>query len=300
MQTVNLTDDLQFSRIIHGLWRLSDWKLTKEQTLALTEQCLDLGITTFDHADIYGDYTCEERFGEALALKPSLRESMQIVTKTGIKLKSSKFPERKINFYDTSKEHIVKSTEQSLRNLQTDYVDVLLIHRPDPFMNPEEVAEAFIQLKEEGKVRHFGVSNFKRSQFDMLQSYLPFSLVTNQIEISPTYLDHFDQGTIEQCQQHKIAPMAWSPLGGGKIFTADDERSVRVRSKLEEIGAEIGATSLDQVAYAWLLAHPANIMPIVGSGKIERVQAAVDAMNLKMDRMQWFQVLESSKGRPVD
>ncbi|MBM7704705.1 aldo/keto reductase [Metabacillus iocasae] len=300
MQTVKLTDDLQFSRIIHGLWRLSDWGLTNEQTLALTEQCLELGITTFDHADIYGDYTCEERFGEALALKPSLRDSMQIVTKTGIKLKSSKFPDRKINFYDTSKEHIVKSAEQSLRNLRTDYVDVLLIHRPDPFMNPEEVAEAFIQLKEQGKVRHFGVSNFKRSQFDMLQAHLPFSLVTNQIEVSPTYLDHFDLGTIEQCQQHKIAPMAWSPLGGGSIFTADDERSVRVRAKLEEVGAELGAASLDQVAYAWLLAHPAMIMPIVGSGKIERIQSAVDALDLNMNRMQWFQILESSKGRPVD
>ncbi|TYR79839.1 aldo/keto reductase family oxidoreductase [Priestia megaterium] len=300
MQYVQLTDDLRFSRIIHGLWRLSDWNLSTDQTLALMEQCLDRGITTFDHADIYGNYSCESLFGQALAQKPSLRDSMQIVTKCGIKLTSEKYPERKINFYDTSKKHIIQSANQSLINLNTDYVDVLLIHRPDPFMNPEEVAEAFIQLKEEGKVRYFGVSNFKRSQFDMLQAFLPFSLVTNQLEISPTYLNHFDEGTIEQCQQHKLAPMAWSPLGGGAIFTATDERSTRVRKKLEEIGAEIGAQSIDQVAYTWLLSHPANIMPIVGSGRIERIESAVNALELNMTRMQWFQILEASKGRPVD
>lgn len=300
MQYVQLAEDLKFSRIIHGLWRLADWNLSTSDTQTLIEQCLEKGITTFDHADIYGDYSCEGLFGQALAQKPSLRESMQLVTKCGIKLTSDKYPERKINFYDTSKQHIINSANQSLKNLNTDYVDVLLIHRPDPFMDPQEVADAFIQLKEEGKVRYFGVSNFKRSQFDLLQSFLPFPLITNQIEISPTYLNHFEEGTIEQCQQHKIAPMAWSPLGGGSIFTAEDERSIRVRNKLIEIGEEIGAKSLDQVAYAWLLAHPATIMPIVGSGKMNRIDAAIDALDLKMNRMQWFQILETSKGRPVD
>ncbi|MGK0698136.1 oxidoreductase [Priestia aryabhattai] len=290
MQYVQLAEDLKFSRIIHGLWRLADWNLSTSDTQTLIEQCLEKGITTFDHADIYGDYSCEGLFGQALAQKPSLRESMQLVTKCGIKLTSDKYPERKINFYDTSKQHIINSANQSLKNLNTDYVDVLLIHRPDPFMNPQEVADAFIQLKEEGKVRYFGVSNFKRSQFDLLQSFLPFPLITNQIEISPTYLNHFEEGTIEQCQQHKIAPMAWSPLGGGSIFTAEDERSIRVRNKLIEIGEEIGAKSLDQVAYAWLLAHPATIMPIVGSGKMNRIDAAIDALDLEMNRMQWFQI----------
>ncbi|MBY6086267.1 aldo/keto reductase [Priestia flexa] len=300
MQYIKLAEDLKFSRIIHGLWRLADWNLSTNDTQTLIEQCLDRGITTFDHADIYGNYSCEKLFGQALAQKPSLRESMQLVTKCGIKLTSDKYPERKINFYDTSKEHIINSANQSLKNLNTDYVDVLLLHRPDPFMDPQEVADAFIQLKEEGKVRYFGVSNFKRSQFDLLQSFLPFSLITNQIEVSPTYLNHFEEGTIEQCQQHKIAPMAWSPLGGGSIFTAEDERSIRVRNKLTEIGEEIGAKSLDQVVYAWLLAHPATIMPIVGSGKMNRIDVAIQALDLKVNRMQWFQILEASKGRPVD
>lgn len=300
MQYIKLAEDLKFSRIIHGLWRLADWNLSTNDTQTLIEQCLDRGITTFDHADIYGNYSCEKLFGQALAQKPSLRESMQLVTKCGIKLTSDKYPERKINFYDTSKEHIINSANQSLKNLNTDYIDVLLLHRPDPFMDPQEVADAFIQLKEEGKVSYFGVSNFKRSQFDLLQSFLPFSLITNQIEVSPTYLNHFEEGTIEQCQQHKIAPMAWSPLGGGSIFTAEDERSIRVRNKLTEIGEEIGAKSLDQVVYAWLLAHPATIMPIVGSGKMNRIDVAIQALDLKVNRMQWFQILEASKGRPVD
>ncbi|WP_144593620.1 aldo/keto reductase [Priestia flexa] len=300
MQYIKLAEDLKFSRIIHGLWRLADWNLSTNDTQTLIEQCLDRGITTFDHADIYGNYSCEKLFGQALAQKPSLRESMQLVTKCGIKLMSDKYPERKINFYDTSKEHIINSANESLKNLNTDYIDVLLLHRPDPFMDPQEVADAFIQLKEEGKVRYFGVSNFKRSQFDLLQSFLPFSLITNQIEVSPTYLNHFEEGTIEQCQQHKIAPMAWSPLGGGSIFTAEDERSIRVRNKLTEIGEEIGAKSLDQVVYAWLLAHPATIMPIVGSGKMNRIDVAIQALDLKVNRMQWFQILEASKGRPVD
>lgn len=300
MQYIKLAEDLKFSRIIHGLWRLADWNLSTNDTQTLIEQCLDRGITTFDHADIYGNYSCEKLFGQALAQKPSLRESMQLVTKCGIKLTSDKYPERKINFYDTSKEHIINSANQSLKNLNTDYIDVLLLHRPDAFMDPQEVADAFIQLKEEGKVRYFGVSNFKRSQFDLLQSFLPFSLITNQIEVSPTYLNHFEEGTIEQCQQHKIAPMAWSPLGGGSIFTAEDERSIRVRNKLTEIGEEIGAKSLDQVVYAWLLAHPATIMPIVGSGKMNRIDVAIQALDLKVNRMQWFQILEASKGRPVD
>lgn len=165
MQYIKLAEDLKFSRIIHGLWRLADWNLSTNDTQTLIEQCLDRGITTFDHADIYGNYSCEKLFGQALAQKPSLRESMQLVTKCGIKLTSDKYPERKINFYDTSKEHIINSANQSLKNLNTDYIDVLLLHRPDPFMDPQEVADAFIQLKEEGKVRYFGVSNFKRSGF---------------------------------------------------------------------------------------------------------------------------------------
>lgn len=299
MERVQLKEDLQFSRIIHGLWRLADWKQSDQETLALLEQCLELGITTFDNADIYGDYSCEELFGKALALKPELREKMELVTKCDIKLLSDQRPEHGIKHYDTSKKHIIWSAENSLKKLGVDSIDVLLIHRPDPLMDPAEVAEAFRQLKQDGKVKHFGVSNFLPSQFDMLSSYLDEPLVTNQIEISVTHLEEFHKGSIDKCLEKRIAPMAWSPLAGGRIFSGDDERSTRVRQTLEKIAGEVGAASIDQVMYAWLLRHPANIMPIVGSGKIERVKSAVEALNINLTREQWFDIWTSSLGHEV-
>jgi len=299
MERVQLKEDLQFSRIIHGLWRLADWKQSDQETLALLEQCLELGITTFDNADIYGDYSCEELFGKALALKPELREKMELVTKCDIKLLSDQRPEHGIKHYDTSKKHIIWSAENSLKKLGVENIDVLLIHRPDPLMDPAEVAEAFRQLKQEGKVKHFGVSNFLPSQFDMLSSYLDEPLVTNQIEISVTHLEEFHNGSIDKCLEKRIAPMAWSPLAGGRIFSGDDEKSTRVRQTLEKIAGEVGAASIDQVMYAWLLRHPANIMPIVGSGKIERVKSAVEALNINLTREQWFDIWTSSLGHEV-
>jgi len=190
--------------------------------------------------------------------------------------------------------------ENSLKNLNTDYIDVLLIHRPDPFMNPEEVAEAFTTLRNEGKVLEFGVSNFKPSQFRLLSTYLDFPLVTNQIEISPLYLEHFDLGTIEQCQQYKVAPMAWSPLAGGRLFHYQDERTIRVKNTLEKIREEVGAAAIDHVAYAWLLAHPVKIIPVVGSSQFDRIKVAVEALDIKLSREQWFEIWINAIGRDVD
>lgn len=300
MERVKLNDNLEFSRIVQGIWRLAEWKMTSKEILELVEKCMDIGITTFDHADIYGDYTCESLFGNAIALKPEVREKMQIVTKCGIKLISQNRPEHKIKYYDTSKEHIIKSVNNSLQNLQTDYIDVLLIHRPDPFMNPEEVAEAFSKLKKEGKVLNFGVSNFKPSQFNMLSSYLEFPLVTNQIEISVMNLQGFQDGSIDQCLEKRILPMAWSPLSGGKIFNLKDERTNRLQETLQKIGTELGVNSIDVIMYAWLLNHPSKIIPIVGSGKIDRIKAAVEATNINLTTQQWFHILESSTGKEVD
>jgi predicted oxidoreductase len=299
MERVQLTEDLSFSKVIQGFWRLAEWNYKKEELLSFIEQCLELGITTFDHADIYGNNTCEDIFGDALSLKPELRQNMQIVTKCGIKPISNKYPEHKIKHYDTSKEHIIRSVENSLRNLRTEYIDVLLIHRPDPYMNPEEVAEAFSQLKQEGKVKHFGVSNFSPSQFNMLSSYLDFPLVTNQIEISVMHLVPFLDGTIDHCLENRIAPMAWSPLSGGKIFYSNEEKAIRIKQTLQKIASEIGAASIDQVMLAWLLHHPARIMPIIGSGKLDRIKAAVEAANLSITRQQWFEIWQSSMGHEV-
>lgn len=299
MQTVQLSEQVSFSRIVHGMWRLREWGMDKQELLQLIEECMEMGITTFDHADIYGDYSCEDLFGQALRLKPSLRSSIQIVTKCGIKLRSAKYPEHLVNHYDTSKEHIIRSVENSLLHFGTDYVDTLLIHRPDPFMDPAEVAEAFAQLKQEGKVLEFGVSNFLPSQMELLASYLDMPLVTNQLEISIMQFEHFEKGTIEKCQEKRIAPMAWSPLAGGSIFSASTERAVRVKKTLEEIKEEIGADSIDEVMYAWLLAHPAKIMPIVGSGKLERIRTAAQAVKLTLSRQQWFRMYVSSLGHNV-
>ena len=294
MKRIQLTDNLELSRIIQGHWRLANWELSSRELLKLTEQCLELGVTSFDHADIYGNYTCESLFGDALALKPSLRQSMEIISKCGIKLMSDKYPERKLKTYDYSYEHIVNSVENSLRNLRTDYLDVLLLHRPSPFFNPEEVAKAFSDLKREGKVLHFGVSNFSAGQFDMLNSYAEEKLVTNQVEISPYCLDHFENGNMDFFLKERIKPMAWSPLAGGRLLDPQTETGKAIFKVLSEIAKELNLEQIDQVIYAWLLKHPAGIMPIVGTSRIERVKSAVDALNIDLSHEQWFRIYAST------
>ena len=296
MDIIKLRDDLEFSRIVHGYWRLMDWNISDNELVKLIEEVYDLGITTVDHADIYGNFSCEEKFGNALKLKKGLREKLQIVTKCGIKFPSVNRPENKSHCYDTSKEHIINSAERSLKNFNTDYLDLLLIHRVDALLNPEEVAEAFTRLKNQGKVRYFGVSNFLPSQFNMLNSYLDDSLVTNQIEVSPLCLDAFENGTLDLMLEKRVKPMAWSPLAGGRLFKGNDERAIRVQKALNKIKEEVSANDIDEVAYAWLLMHPSKIMPIVGSGKLDRIKAAIRATEIKLTRDQWFEIYVASRG----
>ncbi|MCM3762217.1 aldo/keto reductase family oxidoreductase [Alkalihalobacillus oceani] len=299
MERIKLAEELSFSRLVYGLWRLANWKQSSGQTLDLLKYVYEQGITTFDHADIYGSYTCEELFGAALAKEPSLRQKIEIVTKCGIVLPSPQRPAHKTHHYNTSKSHIIASVEQSLKNLQTDYIDVLLIHRPDPLMNPVEVAEAFETLKKDGKVRYFGVSNFKSDQLTMLQSYVSEKLVTNQVELSPLVLENIEDGTLNACLENRLAPMIWSPLAGGKLFSDMSEKGVRVRETLTEVQKEIGAGSIDEVAYAWTLRHPAKTMPIIGTQKKERIQAAIQALQYELTLDQWFAILHSSLGHEV-
>ena len=289
----------QLSEFIQGYWRLAEWNMSAAQRLDFLKQHLELGITSVDHADIYGNYSCEQLFGEALALEPSLRQQLEIVTKCDIKLLSAKYPQRTVKHYDTSAAHIFASVETSSKNLNTDYLDLLLIHRPDPLMNADEVAETFVQLKASGKVRHFGVSNFTPYQFDLLQSRLGFSLVTNQVEVNPVNMFALDDGTLDQMQMKRIRPMIWSALGGGSVFTAQTEQANRLRTVLSNISEELGGAGLDQVIYAWLLKLPSQPLPIIGSGNIARVRAAVAAKELSLTREQWFQIWEASKGHEV-
>ncbi len=292
---IQLHPDLEFSRLVHGYWRLEEWGLTDQQLLTLIHENLEMGITTVDHADIYGDYCCEGLFGRALKLEPTLRDKLEIVTKCGIKLMSDKYPERKLKHYDYSVDHIVHSVEQSLRNLATDRIDLLLLHRPSPFFDPQEVVKAFDQLKTQGKVLFFGVSNFTARQFEMLQAHWDGPMVTNQLEISPYCLDSFQDGNLDFLQKEDIKPMAWSPLGGGKIFNPSDTKGARLLEALNKVGHELHCP-LSQVIYQWILKHPARILPVIGSGKSNRIKEAVAALALEMTLEQWFEIYEASLG----
>lgn len=291
-------DGPTFSRIIPGLMRSNEWGLDAAGLRDWIKAALDMGMTTFDHADIYGSYTNEARFGEALKLEPSLRDKMEIVTKCDIMLLSENRPNTYVHHYDTSKAHILASAEQSLKNLNTDVIDVLLIHRPDPLMHPAEIAEALGELLKAGKIRYAGVSNFTPSQFDMLQQFCDFPLVTNQVEFSPLFMEPMHDGTFDKCIMTQSAPMIWSPMAGGRLFTGGDERANRVRDALAKIGEEVNAPA-DQVALAWMMMHPSQPMPVMGTGKLERLQSAVDALNVTLDRQQWFTIWEASAGHEV-
>ncbi len=286
-----------FSRIIAGAWR---WNNIPSSTIeVLINTALDEGITTFDHADIYGDYGNETTFGEVLARQPQLAKKMQLVTKCGIKLTSSKKPEHRVKHYDSSKEHIIKSAETSLRLLHVDHIDLLLIHRPDFLMDIHEVADAFGQLKQQGKVLHFGVSNFTTSQYDLLQSALPFPLVTNQVELSLFCTSALFDGTIEQLYKQRASVMAWSPLGGGRTFTAEDEVTRRIREKTTELSSKYNGATTTQIFLAWILKHPSNIFPVIGTSKPERLREAAASINVKLDTQDWYEMLKAVRGTDV-
>lgn len=285
----------EFSRLVMGYWRLMEWNMSARQLASFIEEHVDLGITTADHADIYGGYQCEAAFGDAMRLVPHLRQKMEIVTKCGIATTAN--PGHVLGHYITDKSHIISSADSSLQKLATDYLDLLLIHRPDPLMDADEVAEAFTSLHQSGKVRHFGVSNFTPAQFSLLQSRLPFTLATNQVEISPVHQPTILDGTLDQCQQLRIHPMAWSCLGGGSLF--NDEAFQPLRDELRAVGDELGAETIEQVVYAWVMRLPAKPLPIIGSGKIERVRSAIHSLSLDMNRQQWFRIRKAALGYDV-
>jgi predicted oxidoreductase len=291
---------MTYSKIIAGTMKWGVWgaKFTTATYEQMIRDCIAVGVTTFDHADIYGDYTTEEEFGKVLQEQPSLREQMQLITKCGIQMVSANRPHHKIKSYDTSYEHIIESVERSLKNLSTDYIDCLLIHRPDPLFYADEVAKAFEQLKQQGKVLQFGVSNFRKWQVDLLRSRFPITV--NQVECSLLHLEPFGDGTLDQCQQHGMTAMVWSPMGGGNLFVTDDddERNKRIIA-VANILAEKYATGADVILLSWLMTHPANILPVLGTSKIERVHAAVAATLLKLEREEWFMLWRASTGREV-
>ncbi|MFZ4464189.1 MAG: aldo/keto reductase [Bacteroidales bacterium] len=299
MNKVSLTNNFGLSRIVHGQMRMGEWNMSIHELSMLMDQLVEMGISSFDHADIYGNYSCEAILGEVLQLNKGLRNKIEIVTKCGIKLISDKFPERKVKYYDYSYEHIIASVNNSLKNFGTDHIDLLLLHRPAPFFDPEIAAEAFTILKNEGKVLHFGVSNFTPCQFEMLNKFTEEKLVTNQVEISPYCLEHFENGNMDFFLKENIKPMAWSPVAGGKLLNPDDEKGLRVLDALKQLSKELNVAQLDKVIYAWLLKHPATILPVIGTGNIGRIRMAVDALDLDMTLEQWYTIYIAALGKDL-
>lgn len=290
--------DIELSRLVYGAWRLDDAEDTSSAHVReKIDLCLSQGITSFDHADIYGDYRCEAIFGNAIKNDNSLRKDIQLISKCDIALLSDKFPDRRVKFYDTSAQYITTSVEQSLSNLSTDYLDLLLIHRPDPFMDAAETASALDALVDSGKVRGVGVSNFGPWDWKLIQKHMKHPLLTNQVEMSLLNRESFVDGTLAAMQTDEITPMAWSPLAGGQLFknSAATQRLAPIFKRI----CDAQNTSIDHVALAWLLAHPANILPVVGTNNPERIKHLSDALNLDIDRETWFELWTAAEGQEV-
>lgn len=291
--------DISLSRVVFGGMRLPDPRHPDPRAIAgLIDHALSLGITTFDHADIYGEYAVEEAFGAGLAAWAGERERIELVTKCDIMLPVAARPAHRLKHYDTSAAHVRESVERSLRNFGTEYVDLLLLHRPDPLLAADETASALTALVESGKVRAIGVSNFAPHQVDLLQSRLDLPLSANQVELSVLATDALGDGSLDHAQQHRYVPMAWSPLGGGGLFTSSAERVVRVRTVLERIAGEADA-SPGRVALSWVLRHPADPVVVLGTTNPDRITDLARACDLHLGRQEWFEVLEAATGHPV-
>lgn len=296
MQRVNITPDITFSRLVYGMWRIGDDADTSPKHVqAKIEACLGQGITTMDQADIYGGYTAEAVLGNALKASPGLRDKLEIVTKCDIVAPAGRHSAARVKYYDTSAAHITASVEASLTDMGTDHVDLLLIHRPDPLIDPDETGPALDALVASGKVRAVGVSNFRPWDFSLLQSSMENNLVTNQIEMSLLATDTFVNGDLAYLQERMVPPMAWSPLGGGRLM---DGSKPELLAALKRIGAEYGVDET-AVAVAWLLRHPAAIMPVMGTNSLDRIAKIADATKLEMDRQTWFELYTLAIGREV-
>lgn len=285
------------SRLIYGCMRIAGDNSSQDKVkgkLAI-QAALEAGYNHFDHADIYGDGECESLFGELLNESPNLRDDIIITSKASIR----RDPKR----YDFSPDYLINSVENSLKRLNTDYLDLFLLHRPDYLFNAQDVAETFMELKSSGKVKHFGVSNFSPSQVSLLQSALNEPLLVNQIEINIHNINSFSDGTLDQCQQLGITPIAWCPLGGvvypawGNTFSSTDEQ--RIETELDQQAQKYSCQPW-QLILAWLLKHPSNICPIVGSTTPERIVAAKAALTLDYSHEDWYRLLEARNGKPVD
>lgn len=286
---------MKFSPIIIGTMRWGIWGAnhSKKDVQKLIETALKEDLTTFDHADLYGDYTTEKLFGDAFSKMNVKREEVQFISKCGIEMPCSN-RNYTVKSYNYSKDHILRSVDQSLNNLQTDYLDLLLLHRPSPLMNPGEIAESFGVLREQKKVRHFGVSNFSPSQFHLINDAFP--LITNQVEISLNQTAAFDDGTLDQLMIKKLKPMAWSVMGN--YFSKDSAENKRIKKVLEKLCVKYNAEA-NQLLLAFVLKHPAGILPVIGTSRSENIIKLKASLQIKLSNEDWFKLLQAKNGSEV-
>lgn len=296
MNRAILSSRLSLSQIVYGMWRVGDDADTSPAHIqAKIEACLDQGITTIDQADIYGDYGAEELLGACLKDAPGLRDRIEIITKCGIVAPIGRYSDARVKHYDTSPAHIEASIDTSLKLMGTSQIDLLLIHRPDPIMSHEKTGRALDDAIASGKVRAVGVSNFRPYDFTLLQSAMHRELVTNQIELSLLHASPMTNGDLAFLQEKGVTPMAWSPLGGGALF---GDINPDLKTLLATL-AQTYAVDVSAIAIAWLLAHPANIVPIMGTNRLDRITAFSDALKVKLDRETWFELYTAAIGRKV-
>ena len=285
-----------FSKIIAGTMSWGAWgkKFNPNQMQRMIETTVDLGISSFDHADIYGGYTTESAFGTAFSKTAIARSKVQFISKCGIQLVSPNRP-NKIKHYDCSKAYIIASAESSLKHLKTDYLDALLIHRPSPLMHPYEIVEAIQHLKKDGKIISFGVSNFTPSQVDLISSEVAIDI--NQIEFSAVQHQALFNGSLDQLLKNKITPMAWAPLGA--VFSSESSaQKKRIIEQLDVLAQNYNATP-DQLLLAWILKHPSGIHPVIGTTNLKRIEASIAAVSINLTSEDWFKILEASQGHEV-
>ena len=289
----------EFSRLVYGTWRLLDTKPTAQEINRRLHACLELGITTIDTAEIYGRYEVEQQLGAALALSPGLRDKFELVTKAGIYVPCSHHPDCRTAHYNATGPHLRKSLDRSLRRLGTDHVELFLVHRPDWLTRADDTAAGLNEMLRTGKTRAAGVSNYRASQFELLNAQMKQPLVTNQIEFHLLHPEPINDDTLHQCEKLGVRPMAWSPLAGGRIFDPSNPAAVRLAATAKSMAPRYNGAPLEQLAYAWILAHPSHPLPVIGTNKLERLQSAAQADAIVLEREDWYALWEAAQGRKI-
>ena len=294
MEKIYLSDSgPKVSPAVYGFYRWKGNYVNEDKIEQIMNLCLELDINTFDHGDTYGDYTCEEIFGNVLKRSGIKRESIVLFTKCGINIPHPARPDYRVKHYDTSREHITNSIENSLRNLRTDYIDVFLLNQLDPLSNLEETALALEKLKESGKIKNVGVVNFSVFQHQLLSSYLRIPIVTNHIELNLLNTSAFDNGQVDYIKQKYMRPLATSPLAEGKIANSNEKIPLRIRGKLEEFAGKYNS-HFESVAIAWLVKLGA--LPLIGTTDELRIRNIAEAFKINLDRQDWYELYAVSRG----